>query len=207
MIFLDDIAAQLMTYSLSLNGADMTDSVNVSVLRVELTATGSATADFTFLVNDADGIDEAPFQRFEFGSRIEFKLGYNSQNADVFTGNIDAQVLQFSDNGARLTIKSNGTCPVLSSTDMPLELTVGVDAESFEGTRDAPDQPGEAGPLSATVMMQGSAEYVPGGSLYLMNLPGGFDGPHRILGVLHEVSMGEWVTTLRLGDMLPGAAE
>ena len=154
MILLDEVATQVLTFSVTVDGTALPSTVMISALRTHQSSSAPSEAEITVLVQSDDGFDPAPFKLLSIGAGVSVRLGYDGVEDIVFSGSIAGQELTFSDNGARLIVTCSGDPVPPVSDETAHELRLGVDVESYRGSIGA-----SGSDATGELQMQGSGHF------------------------------------------------
>ena len=87
----------------------------------------------------------------------------------------------------------------MNVSDFGLQSTAGIDADSLKTWSDAQLLKSWMNKISGTASFQGSSKAVPGCIIEFKGVGERFNGDAFISGVEHDISDGDWVTTVKIG--------
>ena len=101
-------------------------------------------------------------------------------------------------------ITSSTLADVLSVSDFGLQSTAGIDSDSLKTWSDAQLLKSWMNKISGTASFQGSSKAIPGCIIEFKGVGDRFNGSAFISGVEHEITDGNWVTTVKIGCQVNG---
>ena len=179
----------IISFVIESNGIDITDNTEVSSISIQLNKNGIHEATFTIISNN--------YNSFLFNNEIVISLGYDSTIKKVFTGNVVQKKFVANSNTGdileitcKTTSNNSGNSPNNSTQH---QLTLGIDIQ--ETTINISDNE-----MRGKIEVGGSSNYNINDTIRLKGFNNHFFETSNIdvsvSSILHEVSPGNWTTTL-----------
>lgn len=177
----------LSTFEIILNGAPLSDTVQVQEVQVNQDLGSQDFASITVLINEQELYSKAPLS---LGDSVQIMMGYDMVNSRVFNGKVIESSLQINNLSGPMYMISCESEDTNTNEDheSKITLTYGLSIFEFEAHSNAQFK------LTGDVVFQGSNAINPGNYLTLNGFNDQINGDYQTTQVIQHMAEGNWMT-------------